>query len=111
MGIFDFIVEGLRSLGNWLINIINRLISFVQDVLGWFKMKNLDPRRDTPFVMQCDPEMRKMLGKAPRRNIGLFKGVYDEQTDTIEGDEIETTEGFDRQTQEVLGGEKLVVLQ
>lgn len=111
MGILDFIWEGLKSLGRWVAQLINRLINFLQDVLGWFKIQNLDPRKDTPFIMQVDDDMRRKLGQAPRRDVGLFKGVYDERTDTITGDEIDTTEGFDRQTQEVLGGEKLVVLQ
>lgn len=111
MGILDFIWEGIKALGRWFAKLINRLIDFLQDVLNWFRVQNLDPRKDTPFVMQVDDEMRRKLGQAPRRNVGLFKGVYDERTDTITGDEIDSTEGFDSKTREVLGGEQLVVLQ
>mgnify|MGYP004648703341 CR=1 FL=1 len=112
MGILDFIWEGLKALGHWFVELINRLIDFARDVLTWFQSQNLDRRKDTPFLMRVNDEMRRKLAKAPRRNVpGLFRGVYNEQADTITGDEIDSTEGLDSKTREILGGEELVVLQ
>ncbi len=107
---FQWLIDAVRAIGRWIIHVLNRVISFLQDVLEWFKVKDLNPRKDTPFIMKADDNMKKMLGQAPTRKVGLFKGVYDKTDDTIQYHEVESERGVDQKTKEVLGGEKIVLL-
>lgn len=107
---FGWLIEGVKALGKWIISGLVKVISFLKDVLGWFTGQNLDPNKDTPFVVKADDEMRKMLNQAPKKNVGIFNGVYDKNTDMITYKAIDSEEGIDQKTKEVLGGEKLVVL-
>ena len=107
---FQWLFDAIKDLGRWLINALNRIISFFQDVLEWFKVKDLDPKKDTPFIMKADDNMKKMLGQAPTRKVGIFKGVYDKTDETIQYHEVESEQGVDQKTKEVMGGEQLVIL-
>lgn len=108
--LFQLLLEGVKTLGKWLISKLARVISFFTDILGWFKGKDLNPQKDTPFIVKADAEMKKMLGQAPTKNVGVFNGIYDKTDDTIEYKAIDSDKGIDRKTEETLGGEKLVIL-
>ena len=51
-----------------------------------------------------------MLQKAPVKDVGIFKGVYNEETDEITHNEYIEADALDQKTQQVLGKEELVVL-
>ena len=51
-----------------------------------------------------------MLGRAPKKNVGIFQGVYNDQTDEIEHAEYIDADNIDSKTKDVLGRESLVVL-
>ena len=111
MGLFDCIIGALRGLSDWFVDVLKRVINFLQDIVGWFKSQRLDPKKHTPFIVKCDNEIREMLHRAPRKDGGIFKVYLDEVDGTITGYEMETDKGVDAKTEEVLGGEKIVVLQ
>ncbi|MCF0207007.1 MAG: hypothetical protein HUK15_06215 [Bacteroidales bacterium] len=113
MGIISAIYEGikaaLRFVRNLVTKIIRALINFVTNVMNWFRGLFLDPKKDVPFIADGN-KIKDLLGKAPTRNVGLFKGVYDEETETISYSEYLDADGLDAKTKEVLGNETLVVL-
>ena len=51
-----------------------------------------------------------MLRRAPNKNVGIFKGVYNEETDEIEHSEFVEADELDSQTKNVMQNEPLVVL-
>ena len=106
---WDFILDCVRALRNWVVEVIQGVISWLQNVVGWFKKLNLNPKKHTPFITKGG-ELRKMLEQAPVKNAGIFKGVYDQQTDEIVHSEEICADGLDRETREALGNDKLVVL-
>lgn len=93
--------------------VLNRQLSFVSDVAGYFKELKLDSQNDTPIIID-GKKMAKLVKGVPQSNgSSLFMGVYHEATNTITDYRLLTAESFDAQTQEVLGkGEDgIVVLQ
>lgn len=110
--LFDALEDFFDFIGEIVSTIINGVISFFQHIVGWFKGLNLKKGRDVPFVADAQSEkFKQMLKQAPKKDVGIFEGVYNEDTNEIthykylEGDEI------DAKTQDLLGDEELVVLE
>lgn len=79
------------------------------DIVGWFKSLKLDKEKDIPFI--ADPNVFKGILKfEQKKNVALFIGVYDENSDKIIHSQIIEADELDQKTLEVLGTEKLVVL-
>ncbi len=108
---FQWIIDAIKSLGRWIINVIQGVINFFTHVISWFKNQKLDKKKDTPFIMKATDDMKQMLGQAPTKKVGLFEGIYDKNTDNIEYQVLDSTKGYDKKTADILGDEKLVVLQ
>lgn len=89
--------------------IITKIINFKNQVVEWFKNLQLKKGKDVPFISNKQ-EFREMLHNAPVVDVGLFEGVYDEQTDEITNLRFIGAEEYDQKTKAVLGDEELVVL-
>lgn len=110
--IVDFIKKALRFIKNLVRYVINGILNFATHVVGWFKkIYYLDQERHVPFIANANnPEFKQMLNNAPVKNVGIFKGVYDETTDEIVEHEQVEADGLDNKTKQILGNETLVVL-
>ena len=113
MGVISGIIEAIKSAFRWLTNIIITIIrgvlSFAREVVGWFKRQFLDPETDVPFLADVN-KFKEQLHNAPVRNVGIFEGVYDEETDEIKACRCLDADEIDADTKKVLGDEELVVL-
>lgn len=108
-GLLGFIDNALRGIRELIREVIRGVLSFVQDVVGWFRSLGLIKGKDIPFV--ADPaKIKDMLNNAPVKNVGLFEGVYDEQSDTITRHRLIEADSLDEQTRQILSNEPLVVL-
>lgn len=107
----QFIKEAIGFIKQLFVRIINGVINFFNHVVGWFKSLSLNQQVDIPFVINAkDPQFKAMLKNAPVRNVGVFEGVYNEQTDEITHHEYLAADAIDSKTREVMGTESLVVL-
>ncbi len=116
--VFVSIWEGIKkvfySIKNVVVKVLNRVLNFLHDVVDYFKRLNLDPERETPFLLDA-----KLLGdqikNAPKVNVGLFKAVYEEDTGKVTRIDVSdaSQKGVDSQTVEVMqqSEEGIVVLQ
>ncbi|MCQ2225614.1 MAG: hypothetical protein MJZ14_07830 [Paludibacteraceae bacterium] len=112
----DEFKELIRKAVAWIKNVVKRIINgvlnFFSHVVSWFRSLKLNPQTDIPFVINAkDPQFREMLKNAPMKDVGLFKGVYNEQTETITHHEYIAADSCDAQTNQVIGNEALVVLK
>jgi len=99
---FAFIKKIIRE-------VIVGLINFFEHVLNWFKSLMLVQEKHVPFLANAN-QLKEMLGTAPKKNVGIFKGVYDLQADDITYNEYNDADGIDSKTRQVLGNEPIVVL-
>lgn len=63
----------------------------------------------TPFIANAS-EFKEMLKTAPKKDVGIFEGVYNEETDEITANRYLDADEVDQKTKNVLGNESLVVL-
>lgn len=109
---------GIKKLFNSIVNfvkkVLNRVLIFLHDVVDFFKKLNLNPERDTPFIIDAGI-LGDQIKNAPKVDVGLFKGVYCEDTNTITHYEVmdASKKGVDSQTEEIMqqSEEGIVVLQ
>lgn len=105
------IADALKGQKGFSVSTIEGENNFL-DILAWFKSKNLDSKRHTPFVANFLPIKDKIGDEVTQltKPCALLVGIYDEQEDTITAEVFEC-DALDAKTREVLGSEKLVVLQ
>ena len=89
--------------------LIAKIVDFANQVVGWFRDLGLIQGVHIPFI-STRPEFKSMLHDAPVVDVGLFEGVYNDQTDEITELRYIAAEELDNQTRQVLGKEDLVVL-
>lgn len=101
----------------WINNVktIDGTLDF-EDVVGYFKSKDLIQGRDVPFISK-DGDFKQFLKKTHKRfpegkdgYITIVIGVYDESSDTIKHAQILYVKNLDDKTKEVLGNDEFVVL-
>ena len=114
MGKFvNVIMDALRNfftaLKKFVQKIIQGIISFVKEIVNYFKTLNLVQNRDIPFIANTE-QLKEMIKNAPVKNVGIFEATYNQQTEEIENARYLAADEIDEQTQEVLGKEQLVVL-
>lgn len=108
--LIDLIVEAFQFIKNLVERIINGVLNFAKHVLGWFQnIIGLNQNRHVPFIAD-KAKFREALKTAPLKDVGLFKGVYDKQTDEIVASEYVGADSLDQQTKNILGNNELVVL-
>ena len=111
--IFDAVGTFLEGIGRVVWTIIEGVISFARNIVGYFKGLALRKNRDIPFIADANkPQFRVMLQNAPTCNCGIFEGTYNEETDEIENTQFITSDQVDAKTRSVLSDEEggLVVL-
>lgn len=110
---FDSIIAAIKAAFRYIVNLVRKVIdgilNFATQVVGWLKSLFLNPQKDTPFIADAN-EFKDMLKTAPRKNVGIFTGVYNEETDEITANRYLEADEVDEKTKEVLGKEPLVVL-
>lgn len=110
MGIIDAIKACFRFIRNLIRYVVQGILNFAKDVVGWFKkIYNLDQEKDTPFIADAS-KFKDMLKTAPVKNVGIFQGVYDEEQDEIREHRYIDADAVDNKTKSVLGNDSLVVL-
>jgi ribosomal protein L30/L7E len=113
MGLISGIVELIKQAISWIKKVfqyvINGIFNFLAHCVNWFKSLRLDKNRHVPFVANGE-QFKDMLKTAPKKNVGIFQGVFDEATDEIVENRFIEADALDSKTREVLGNEDLVVL-
>lgn len=89
--------------------VIRGVLNFAREVVDWFRSLNLNPQEDTPFIADAS-EFKEMLKTAPKKDVGIFEGVYNEEEDEIVSHRYLDADSLDARTKEILGKEPLVVL-
>lgn len=116
MGLFSSVLSLIKNAVGSIIRLIQRFIhgvlSFYTHIVDWFKKYNLQAGRDIPFVVE-NHKVKDLLDVAPKHSCGVFKGVYNEETDSITHHEFIGAEKLDEETKSVLNKstEGIVVLQ
>lgn len=97
------------------VKVIDGTLDF-NDVLAYFKSKNLKQGTDVPFIAR-DGAMRMFVKKTHKKfpegkdgYITIIIGVYNEVSDTITHGQILYVKELDEHTKNVLGNEEFVVL-
>lgn len=116
MAVKDFLnriyeaIKGFLALVKGVVKtIIKAIVDFAKDVVCYFRNLKLQQGRDIPFITRAK-EFKEMLKNAPVKNVGLFEASYNEETDQIENVQYIAADQIDRQTDEILGNETIVVL-
>ncbi len=116
------IQEALKEAFAWLKNLAHRIIhgvlSFMRDIVGWFRGLNLNRQKHSPFILNGkSPEFVQLIKNAPVINAGvfekdaqIFEGVLDEETGEIIHSELLGADMLDEKTKITLGKEPVVVL-
>ena len=99
--IWEGIKEFFQSVVNIVRKVIRGVLNFVKEVVNYFKKLALDPRKDTPFLIDSEV-LKEKIKNAPRVNVGIFEGVYDEDTNEITNVRQVEADALDEQTQDVL---------
>lgn len=109
--IFDAVDGFFELVGDAIEIIVVGIFSFFNDVVTWFKNKYLNPQVDVPVVMDMNkvPELKAKIKNAPNKHCGIFEGVYNQNTDSLEGRYV-GADSLDEKTKEVLDGEAIVTL-
>jgi hypothetical protein len=105
----DLFSEALAWIKNIVKKVINGVLNFANEVVGYFRNLKLDPKTQTPFLANMN-SFKDKLKNAPVKNVGIFQGVYNEQTDAFEDVQQIEADGLDQQTMETLGKDALIVL-
>ena len=104
--IWSGIKDLFSSLVEFSVKIIKGVLNFVRDVVDYFKGLLLDPKKQTPFIVN------QQIKNAPRVDVGIFEGVYNEDTNTITDYREISADELDEQTKKVLSNnDGIVVLQ
>jgi hypothetical protein len=118
--LIQLIKNAFQYIKNLIRKIVDGILNFAKHVVGWFKSLNLIQGQDIPFLANKE-QFKETLKKAPvkhagifttetEKNVGIIQGVYNEVTDEITHAEYIEADGLDNQTRDILGNEKLVVL-
>ena len=76
---FESIINAIKAAFRFIVNLVRKVIhgvlDFFREVVAWFKSLFLNPQEDTPFIADAS-EFKEMLKTAPKKNVGIFEGVY-----------------------------------
>lgn len=107
--IMDALKNFFTALKDFVRTIIQGAISFVKEIVNYFKTLKLVKGKDIPFIANTE-QLKEMIKNAPVKNVGIFEATYNEETDEIENARYLAADEIDEETQNVLGNEQLVVL-
>ena len=83
------------------------------DIVEWYKMQKLDQEQHIPFLAkQESPKLKSIIRnqQIPESYKGIYLGVYNQSTDSIEKLKLLIAKNFDAKTYEILGEEEFVTL-
>ena len=110
---FESIIDAIKAAFRYIVNLVRKVIrgvlNFAREVVDWFRSLNMNSRKDTPFIADAS-EFKEMLKTAPKKDVGIFEGVYNEEEDEIVSHRYLDADSLDARTKEILGKEPLVVL-
>lgn len=118
IGAYFFLRSRKNSDGDSVVDVPSDVIdsefSF-DEVVSFFQSKQLNQEVHLPFIANGDcAEFKKMFKssfpKSKDGYVSLFLGVYNSKTDKVEDMRLVYAKSLDAKTLEVLGNEKLVVL-
>lgn len=109
MFLLSLIFGAVAAVAKFVIRVIIGVLNFVKNILEKFCNRYLNPNIHTPFMGNAHA-IKGMLKNAPVRNVGIFTGLYNHQTEQIEELEVEEADQMDQKTKKVLGNEPLVIL-
>lgn len=105
MGFWSDMWDGVKSffktIGRFLVKIWVAIVDFFGDVVNWFKNLFLVQDRDVPFIIAND-KLKEMIHDAPVEDVGIFKGVLNEETGQITHHEVINAEDLDETTEKML---------
>lgn len=107
--LWNSVVGFAKRIWNAIKKIWTAIVSLLTHVINYFKKLILNPRTDKPFIGDYS-KLISAIKNAPTRNVGIFRGVYNEETDKITVLENIEANSLDSETQNVLGNEPLVLL-
>lgn len=117
MSVLKTIWDGIQALFlaivNFVVTIIKGILNFYKQVVSYFKNLQLDPKKDTPFILDGQ-KLGELVHNAPRVDCGIFEATYNEETEKIEHYREIQADELDKETKEILKKNKedgLVVLQ
>lgn len=111
MWLWDKIKSFWSKIKNFFRRIINGVLNFFKDVIHWFASFRLRSGQHVPFVVNANSEkFKKMIHEAPTKDVGIFQGIYDMNSEEISDGEYIEADSLDVKTRELLGQEELVVL-
>lgn len=89
------------SIRNFIVTVIHGILNFFKEVVGWFKKLRLNPNKHTPFIADAK-RLKQLIHEAPEVNVGIFEGVYNEETEEIEHYREIKADNVDAETKRIL---------
>ncbi|MDE5880169.1 MAG: hypothetical protein K2H60_00430 [Muribaculaceae bacterium] len=108
--LWDGIVNFFKSAWNAIKKFFVAIFNFAREVVNYFRNKYLNPNKHKPFIGDLNKILKENLKKAPERDAGIFRGVYNTQTDEIEDLTAVSANSLDRETKNIMGNDPLVLL-
>lgn len=110
--IWDGIKRFFSGVVDFIKKVIRGILNFFRDIVAWFKELRLNPKKDTPFIVKAD-KLKDLIDNAPVVDVGIFMGVYNEETNEITNYEIVVADALDEETSNTInkGKDGIVVLQ
>lgn len=106
--IWEGIKELFRSAFRFVKKVIKGILNFFKEVVQYFKSLSLNPKTDTPFIIDAET-LKEKIKNAPVVDVdifkdkeGIFEGVYREDEDQITDVRAVSADELDEKTQDVL---------
>lgn len=99
--IWEGIKELFRTAVRFVKKVIKGILNFFKEVVQYFKKLLLNPKTDTPFVIDAKT-LKEKIKNAPVENVGIFEGVYREDEDQITDVREVSADDLDDQSKRVL---------
>lgn len=111
-GFWNTIVSFVKKIFNWIKRkILNGILNFFDNILSFFIGGYLKRGRDIPFVADANSDiMREAFGSGSTKNVGIFQGVFNDETNEITKCEYIEADNMDNQARNLISDKSLVVL-
>ncbi|MDE6824863.1 MAG: hypothetical protein K2J27_09115 [Duncaniella sp.] len=107
--IWSFLKNATASFWNAVKRLWRAVVNFFKNVVEYFRKLRLDRNKHKPFIADLT-QLKPKIKNAPVRNVGIFEGVYNEETDEIEHAQIIEADRLDDKTKDILDNDPLVIL-
>lgn len=107
--LWNSIVSYAKRIWDSIKRIWRAIVRLAVEVVQFFRNLRLDPNKQKPFIGDYS-KLKEAIKNTPVKDAGIFRGVYNEVSDSIEVLEGVEANSLDEQTKHVLGSDPLVVL-